>query len=198
MVGTYTGLASPPHAYSKNDGLGAAERGVHSRSVTRKVHVLTCDCDCEPRSRPALSRGTDRKDSPVTIQFAELSTHYPSEQYPCADGWDNQCAIRMSIALEGAGLSLADYHAHTCSHGHARGAEALASYLRNRLGRPQVFANPSSAKASLRSRRGIIFFKDITDFHNGTGDHIDLWDGSSTRRGQYFSRCRQAWFFNLI
>jgi hypothetical protein len=134
----------------------------------------------------------------VAIQFAELSSHYPTTQFPCGDGWENQCAIRMSIALEGAGLSLQEYADPKCSHGHARGAESLANHLWKALGRPQIFANPSGAKASLLSKRGIIFFKDIAGFRNGTGDHIDCWDGSSTKTGEYFSYCKQAWFFSLL
>jgi hypothetical protein len=134
----------------------------------------------------------------VAIHFAELSAAYPSTQHPCGDGWENQCAIRMSIALEGAGFSLANYSDPKCSHGHARGAESLANHLWRTLGRPQVFASPSGAKSSLLSKRGIIFFKDIAGFRNGTGDHIDCWDGTSTKTGEYFSYCKQAWFFGLL
>jgi hypothetical protein len=134
----------------------------------------------------------------VAISFAELSSHYPATQFPCGDGWENQCAIRMSIALEGAGFSLGDYSDPKCSHGHARGAESLANHLWRSLARPQIFSNPSGAKSSLLSKRGIVFFKDISGFRNGTGDHIDCWDGTATKTGEYFSYCKQVWFFGLL
>ena len=76
----------------------------------------------------------------MAISFAELSASYPTTQFPCGDGWENQCAIRMSIALEGAGFSLADYSDPKCSHGHARGAESLANYLWRSLARPLLIA----------------------------------------------------------
>src|SRR5690606_3925380 len=100
----------------------------------------------------------------VTVQFAELSASYPSDLHPCSDAWPNQCALRMSIALEGAGFSFDGYSDPLCSHGHARGAESLANHLWRTWGRPRVFAQPSSAKASLRNKRGIVFFKDIAGF----------------------------------
>ncbi len=132
----------------------------------------------------------------MAINFAELSNNYPTEQHPCGDGWGNQCAIRMSIALEGAGFSLSGYSDPLCSHGHARGAESLANHLWRQLGRPLILT--SNAKSSLSSKRGIVFFKDIAGFRNGSGDHIDCWDGTGTKTGEYFSYCKQVWFFNLI
>lgn len=136
--------------------------------------------------------------STVTVSFAELSASYPTTQHPCGDAWPNQCAIRMSIALEGAGFSFTGYPDPTCSHGHARGAESLANHLWRTWGRPLVFSNASGAKASLRTKRGIVFFKDIAGFRNGQGDHIDTWDGNATKTGEYFSYCNQVWFFNLL
>lgn len=134
----------------------------------------------------------------MTINFAELTAHYPTEQHPCGDGWDNQCALRMSLALEGSGFSFSGYSDPVCSHGHARGAESLANHLWRSLGRPQIFTAGASAKSSLSGKCGIVFFKDITGFRNGSGDHIDLWDGNRTRTGEYFSYCKQVWFFKTV
>lgn len=132
----------------------------------------------------------------MTVTFDQLVANYPDDRFPCADGWANQCALRMSVALEGAGFDFAGYSDPTCSHGHARGAESLANHLWRTWGRPTIYANPSSAKGSLAGRQGVIFFKDIAGFRNGSGDHIDLWK-PGTMTGEYFSYCKQVWFYTV-
>lgn len=131
------------------------------------------------------------------ITFDQLVANYPDDRFPCGDGWANQCALRMSVALEGAGFSFADYGDPTCSHGHARGAESLANHLWRTWGRPRIYTTPSSAKGALAGKQGVIFFKDIAGFRNGSGDHIDLWK-PGTMTGEYFSYCKQVWFFDVV
>lgn len=133
----------------------------------------------------------------MTVSFAELKSSYPDSRTPCPDGWANQCAIRMSLALEGAGFSFNGYSDPLCSHGHARGAESLANHLWRSWGRPKIYSNPSGAKGALSAKQGIIFFKDISGFRNGSGDHIDLWK-PGTMTGEYFSYCKQVWFFSVV
>jgi hypothetical protein len=65
----------------------------------------------------------------LRIQFSRLWSSYPGSHAPCDGGYANQCAIRMSIALLGAGFSLGGYTEPRCRHGHARGAESLAQFL---------------------------------------------------------------------
>ncbi len=130
--------------------------------------------------------------------YDQLDSNYPSDRSPCGGPWPNQCAIRMSIALEGAGFSFAGYPDPQCAHGHARGAESLANHLWRTWGRPRIFTDGSTAKGSLSSSRGIVFFKDIAGFRNGVGDHIDLWSGTTTRTGEYFNHCKQVWFYNIV
>jgi hypothetical protein len=122
---------------------------------------------------------------------------YPEDHAPCDQNWDNQCAIRMSIALQGAGFRLVGYTEPQCKHGHARGAESLAQFLVKRFGRPIIKKDGSAAQAAMGRRSGIVFFKDITGFRGGYGDHMDLWDGSTTKTGAYFGVCRQVWFWPL-
>ncbi|PRQ06737.1 type VI secretion system amidase effector protein Tae4 [Enhygromyxa salina] len=129
------------------------------------------------------------------VSYGSLRESYPTDRSPCGDGWGNQCAIRMSIALEGAGFSFKGYGDPMCSHGHARGAESLANHLWREWGRPQVITTPSTAKRGIGTSSGIILFKDIAGFRGGSGDHIDLWNGIGTMTGEYFSACNQVWFF---
>lgn len=132
--------------------------------------------------------------------FQSLSTHYPSERINggCTN-YENQCAIRLSHALSGAGMPIDSYTDPTCTVGdqkYARGAESLANYLYNRLGIPEKHSS-ANARKNISDRTGIVFFKDIAGFRGGIGDHIDLWDGSATRTGEYFPSCSEVWFWHL-
>ena len=136
--------------------------------------------------------------------YKALENNYPSERMPCTQttsagepAWENQCAIRLSIALVGAGVSLHRYSEPKCKHGHARGAESLANYLWKRWGRPKIYRDGNMAKSEVSGKQGVVFFKDIAGFRSGRGDHIDLWDGAKTMTGEYFSETQQVWFWNL-
>lgn len=132
--------------------------------------------------------------------FINLWNNYPTEQHPCDGGWDNQCAIRMSLTLN-AERSIT-YPEPKCAHGHARGAESLANWLwRNHLGRPQIFTDGAAAKRTLNERTGIIFFKDCftrSGETRATGDHIDLWNRGLTKTyDDPANRAAQVWFWEL-
>jgi hypothetical protein len=136
--------------------------------------------------------------------YQVVENNYPADRFPCdqttqggALAWENQCAIRMSIALVGAGVGLSGYRDPKCKHGHARGAESLANFLWRAWGRPRIFRSAVSARSHVAARQGVIFFKDIEGFRGGRGDHIDIWDGVQTRTGEYFERSTQTWFFEL-
>jgi hypothetical protein len=129
--------------------------------------------------------------------FSLLWTAYPSDRSPCDQGWANQCAIRLSVALEGAGAKLAGYTEPRCKHGHARGAESLAQYLVKHYGMPVIKKNAGDARVAVANKTGIVFFKDIAGFRGGIGDHIDLWKNDVTKTGEYFGSCKQTWFWSL-
>jgi hypothetical protein len=120
--------------------------------------------------------------------FINLWNNYPAENAPCDGGYENQCAIRMSLTLNAEltiKINKQTYSEPKCSHGHARGAESLANWLwRHHLGRPTVFSEGVKAKAALAGKTGIIFFKDCftrTGQTARTGDHIDLWNKGTTK-----------------
>ncbi len=134
--------------------------------------------------------------------FDVLWRHYPTVMDPCDGGWNDQCAIRMSIALEAAGISLAAYDEPVCAHHHARGAQSLGDWLwRNHLRRPELFRNGKIAKAVCRDKQGIIVFKDCFKRRGETqmrGDHIDLWRRSVTKTwNDPLDRSRQVYFWEL-
>lgn len=137
--------------------------------------------------------------------FQTLWNSYPTERSPCRDQnrsgellWGNQCAIRVSTALVDAGFRLTGYTDPKCSHGHARGAESLANYIWQQVGRPQT-ANTAEAARRMVSQGvpGLIFFRNLDGFRGGEGDHIDLWDCTTTKTGDYFESCREVWYWGI-
>lgn len=134
--------------------------------------------------------------SPRTPQvaFSIFWSNYPAD-HPYVDakgntpsGFENQCAIKVSAALDGAGQPLEGYRGATVN---VRGAhlairaEELAAWLRTsapmalRLG--HRFITGSNWQETIRDQTGIVFFQDYW-LRPGeklpTGDHIDLWNGT--------------------
>jgi len=107
--------------------------------------------------------------------------------------WENQCAARMSVTLQKAGISLVGYPGKKIpfkDHFLAARAQEIADWLDKTrvLGSSEVIR---SGKASGRKdsefvdllfRTGIVFIK------NGWGrtDHIDLWDSVYLKNGDKF------------
>jgi hypothetical protein len=130
------------------------------------------------------------------IPFSRIWENYPSEQ-PCLDktgrpphGWANQCAVRVSVALERSGVSFKSFPpGGRCPLGAANNAmigsaQRLANWLRLRPfpGCPPPLAvGGATWEASLKGRTGIVFFENYWRRRGesagfGTGDHIDLWN----------------------
>lgn len=139
--------------------------------------------------------------------FINLQQAYPKVVSPCDQPWGNQCAIRMSIALNGEQtirVNKSTYTEPKCKHDHARGAESLANWLwRHHLGRPLIIGGSATDRQVIRDKRGIIFFKDCfrratETLEQRSGDHIDLWSRGLTQGfndGDYLSK--QVWFWEL-
>ena len=143
--------------------------------------------------------------------YARLAASYPTESEPCKETdltgqekWQNQCAIRLSIALNGERtlkVDSATYTEPTCKHGHARGAQELANWLKadKRLGLPNTYS-PKSAAKSLAGKQGIVFIKNCFTRPDGTaGDHIDLWDGVALKSvpNGLLNKGTEIWFWEL-
>ena len=121
------------------------------------------------------------------------------------------CAIKMSHALNRSGFNLGNYSDTSrggsgyCLAGgsrHALRAESLRDYLSHEIGPPRVFQSPEEARPYIHDRQGIIFFKDISDYRGGRGDHIDLWNRTRTQGGwgsdpSEFSHANQVHFWDL-
>lgn len=138
--------------------------------------------------------------------FINLWNAYPTVSSPCDGPWDNQCAIRMSIALSGEmtlKVNTSTYTEPKCAHGHARGAESLANWLEKRLFYPRKVGGSAQDREAFKDKTGIIFYKDCfartgQTAENRTGDHIDLWNRGLTKGfsdGAYQSKA--VWFWEL-
>lgn len=147
--------------------------------------------------------GYRRHRRPATKQYLSLNQQ----------SYSNQCAVRMSRAAIKSGIDFSDYPDPTCKGegsflglSYARGAESLANYFWVKFGknksRKVYLTNRNTQKAttvrnSLKTKKGIIFFRNIDGFRGGIGDHIDLWDGNQTTGGEYFDTSTEVWFWEI-
>ncbi|PTT84529.1 hypothetical protein DBR42_15020 [Pelomonas sp. HMWF004] len=144
--------------------------------------------------RPGPTGMSTSLPSANVITFRKLWENYPSS-HPYVDskgntpkGFENQCAIKVSAALIGAGQALERYQGATVTVGSARmaiRAEELAAWLRSNA--PLVLRQqhmPITGKDwqdKIKDKTGVVFFQDYwlrPGEKQPTGDHIDLWNGS--------------------
>lgn len=142
------------------------------------------------------------------LDFDRLWNGYPTDHSPCKTddnypAFENQCAIRMGVALAAGGVNLQSFSGARCWHGHAPKhtlrAEELANWMK---ATPAVFG-PVEVKLganedAFHGRRGLIFCKDFWGLGN-QGDHIDLWnlDKMASGSAAYISRSPQVWFWAI-
>jgi hypothetical protein len=147
----------------------------------------------------------------MAILFSNLWVNHPAikgEISPCTTNgvtnFSNQCAIRMGVCFENAGISLATFNGAKCypGHGHDQAhilrAEELASWIESQkilFGAPTKNKN---VKSSDFKKKGIVLFKNFWGAGN-QGDHIDLWNGAVMTRGapSYFYSSQEVWFWEL-
>ncbi|MEJ2455374.1 MAG: type VI secretion system amidase effector protein Tae4 [Candidatus Thiodiazotropha sp.] len=120
--------------------------------------------------------------------FSKMWDNHPTGEFPCTESsgkkaYTNQCAIRMGVAFDKAGVSTKTFKGARCWHEHAPKhilrAEELAEWLKGPFtpfGKVETF-EAASGFSRISGRTGVIFFKDYYG-SNGQGDHIDLWNGS--------------------
>jgi hypothetical protein len=129
------------------------------------------------------------------IKFETIWENYPSYD-PCRDkktgkiplGYENQCAIRVSYALEKSGVLFSSFHGGRCPNtpknsGMVTSAQELANWLGpsrfSGCSKPETYIG-KEAFDKIEDRTGIIFLANywqrVTDKGSArTGDHIDLW-----------------------
>lgn len=160
----------------------------------------------------AIVRSNTIKDSVCRIdveavKFADLWEHYPGKP-PYVDpttgkpppGFSNQCAIKVSVAIHGAGIEMKSFTTKVIGvdpkdfgrveingKNTATLAAQLAMWLKKQpfCGLPQQPENITGEnwEKKVKGRAGIVYFADYwmrSDDRKDrpTGDHIDLWNGS--------------------
>ena len=140
------------------------------------------------------------------MDFNALWKAYPIESAPChTDGdpnFENQCAIRLGVALQDGGFSLAAFGGARCWHNHGSRhtlrAEELAGWMKSKpdqYGPVTIYRNVDAN--SFLGRRGIMFCRNFWGPGN-QGDHIDLWKLDIMRTGDssYIARSQEVWFWD--
>lgn len=112
---------------------------------------------------------------------------------PCRDpSAENQCAVRLSMAIEGNVPGFLDEfdpqnRVHrdraTCNNlpPHVLGAEELGLYLVYKWGQPITYRRADEkrlARQALKGRFGVVWFSQCYRAEKGNlSDHIDMWNG---------------------
>ena len=142
----------------------------------------------------------------ITMQKVWDSHPYqtPSVGWPCDPKlFVNQCAIRMGVALDGAGLSTTSFLGARCyahlkhSPRHVLRAQELANWLARQTAKVGTVKKHKKkvTSADFQGKTGIVFIKDGW----GATDHIDVWNGRKLKGGSpdYFAKGKEVWFWEL-
>lgn len=157
-----------------------------SSTITSPQRLTRKSCT----STQGNNMATETPKKPVT--FSTVWNNYPSSD-PCVSprtnkkAYDNQCAIRVGIALEKSGVSFAGFRGPRCEFG-AKGngmvlrVRELASWLNTKPFKecgPHFPTTGEGFESALKGKKGIVYFEDYW-LRDGeklpTGDHIDLWN----------------------
>lgn len=131
------------------------------------------------------------------IEFRKLWDAYPKDHHPYVDpktnkappGYENQCAIRVSAALHGAGVEMKSYTGASVALNGMKAA-VVATQLSQWLSLQPFCGLPKTAEnitgkdweGKIKGRTGIVYFENYWkrkgETKVATGDHIDLWNGS--------------------
>jgi Type VI secretion system (T6SS), amidase effector protein 4 len=130
------------------------------------------------------------------VGFSELWAAYPDSP-PYVDvktgkppkGYENQCAIKVSVAIHVAGVEMKSFKGASVSingkKAAVRAAE-LATWLKQQpfCGLPKTTATVTGKdwQEKLKGKTGIVFFANYWaregEASTPSGDHVDLWNGS--------------------
>ena len=149
----------------------------------------------------------------ITVSLMQLLWKNHAGRANVCDGerFRNQCAIRMSSALELSDIRLptnrkvlrrcnTEYngysnHQHGKVKGHVLAAQELANWIKTQQG---IFGERQivQSKTKIVGRSGVLFIRDGWD----TTDHIDVWNGEALVGGfdSYFDAdYKEMWFWDV-
>jgi len=131
----------------------------------------------------------------ASVSFVKMWAGYPSS-HPYVDpktgddpkGYENQCAIKLSVALHATGVDLGSFKGasvHVAAGKAAVRAEELGAWLRFQHFdgmRVPVDVTGADWQDKIKGKHGIVAFENYwtrPGEKTPTGDHIDLWNGKS-------------------
>lgn len=113
------------------------------------------------------------------------------------------CAIRMSIALNGAGFPVPGWlqiKSGSLTGKRVEPSQAkLSRWLKEKWGQPEVFKTEDEARGRIGNRTGVVSFWGI---EGGAQGHIDLVEpagnGFHTCAMECYFKSREIWFWHLL
>lgn len=155
-------------------------------------YMVTINCDNISRASEKFSVVLNN----VSL-WEKIYANYPKpyKDKPCDEGYFNQCAIRMSVALLGAKIKLDGVKNKSnpggktkCSHNHVLGAYNLKEYIidKDLFGKATEYNGMDNKNVikSVSNKTGILFFESfIEEDDNGNQNrsasnrHIEVWNG---------------------
>lgn len=138
----------------------------------------------------------------------------PPEISPCNTGgspnFNNQCCIRLGVALTQSGIKISYYPGVFCWHGHGKKhplrVEEMKLWLNSDrarfVGKAKISRSrpgvPQKTYADYQGMRGIVAFINFWGAGN-QGDHIDVWNGQNLAYGSldYFELSEEIWYCKM-
>ncbi len=136
----------------------------------------------------------------------------PPEQHPCRDRkgvvhaiLENQCAVRLGLALQGAGVKTDSVSGARCWNGHGQKhilrVLDLVPWIEKQaamIGCKKKTVHKGVTSADFATKNGIVYFQNFYG-RNNQGDHIDLWNGQKIAKGDldFFERSEEVWFWAM-
>jgi hypothetical protein len=149
------------------------------------------------------------------LDFQKLWDAYPQDWTPCRSlsngvpNFENQCAIRMGVALSRCGFKFNDFNGEFCwfhpeFDAHILRVEELLRYLKKKLPKETLTIAKRKYDEPIESefcggRQGIIVFQNFWGSGN-QGDHIDLINEEGELKSgedDYFERSERVYFWDF-
>jgi hypothetical protein len=140
------------------------------------------------------------------------SNWVPPNNFPCKDkkgkvhdALYNQCAIRLGLSFQGAGIDTSTLSGSRCwnRHGkkHILKVKNIVPWIEKNTSligcKPKV-PHKKVTFAKFAGLKGICYFQNFYGAGN-QGDHVDLWNGFWIAKGDldYFGRSEEVWFWQF-
>jgi hypothetical protein len=119
--------------------------------------------------------------------------------------WGNTCAVRMSVALIYAGITIQTGPARLrLNAGPHKGAQiepsqhVLSEFLVHEIGMPEKYKSGSDAQNSINWRHGIVSFFSLMGTSHGHIDLVSVEDWGAYRCSvACYWECKEVWFWPL-